>query len=133
MTNVDRHAFQSLVWNLAASERVDRYGREGVVEGDLVFPKHVNVEEVESILVDPDVAMGAQDQLLNSTEAAGEGGEGNEGGEGDEGDESDVANTREAKRARKTQEGLPEVHVVTQEDVKKGIFDITDVVLPMPG
>lgn len=96
------------------------YGREGVVEGDLVFPKDSAVSE-ESSVADPDAdLLDAEGGALLSFE-----------GEADEGEEA--IESRDAKRPKKTPARLPEVHIVTKDDVDKGAFGLTDVVLPMPG
>ncbi|CAN0520914.1 unnamed protein product, partial [Ectocarpus sp. 12 AP-2014] len=114
------HAFQSLLWNLAASERIKLYGRDAAVEGDLVFPRDSPAAAIEddATLVDPAIGAAAVD-------AAEEDGDGeDEGGEGQQ---------PEAKRAKTAETSLPPVHVVTKEDVEEGTFRLTDVVLPMPG
>lgn len=115
-----RHAFQSLLWNLAASERIKLYGRDAAVEGDLVFPRDspAAVIEDDATLVDPAIGAAAVDA------AEGDGDGEDEGGEGQQ---------PEAKRAKTAGTSLPPVHVVTKEDVEEGTFRLTDVVLPMPG
>ncbi|CAN0053154.1 unnamed protein product, partial [Laminaria digitata] len=118
------HAFQSLVWNLAASERVKLYGREGAVEGDLVFPKDSSTNP-DATLVEPEV------HILNTQEASP--GVGAGGGGGEEAGAGDSAENREVKRAKTVRAPLPDVHVVTKEDVEEGVFRLSDVVLPMPG
>lgn len=99
--------------------------------GDLVFPRHSTVD-IDSELFEPEVEIVADAE--GSTEEGGgglqaDGGGDEEGGEGVE----DADDSRDTKRARKCQKSLPEVHVVTSEDVDSGAFNITDVVLPMPG
>lgn len=109
------------------------YGRDKVVVGDLVFPKHVTQDiDMESTEIEPDL------QLLDGVDSpaadADSGGVALEGeGDGEEGDEEAEEEGRDAKRSRKCRESLPEVHVVTEEDVEKETFDVTEVVLPMPG
>lgn len=50
-----------------------------------------------------------------------------------EGESEKAGESRDAKRPKKTPSRLPEVHIVTKDDVDKGAFGLTDVVLPMPG
>lgn len=38
LRNMYLHSVQSLLWNIAASTRVSRYGIDKVVPGDLVIP-----------------------------------------------------------------------------------------------
>lgn len=119
-----RHAFQSLLWNLAASERVKLYGRDGVVEGDLVFPQDSAAVEADAVFAEP---AGEIDSAAAGALAAVDGGAAADTGDG-EGEEDP-----EAKRAKKGKTSLPPVHVVTKKDVEEGKFRLTDVVLPMPG
>lgn len=96
-----------------------------MVEGDLVFPKNMTVD-VDSVFQEPDVEIADHD----AAEASGA----DEGGRGD--GDVEVAGAeedRDTKRAKKTRQSLPEVHVVTKEDVDNKTFALTDVVLPMPG
>lgn len=130
------------MWNLAASKRIEVYGRDKVVEGDLVLPKHLKTTEVDSIL-EPKVEMTGLGESADADAAPAieaERGEEEEGEaeaeeteKADGADETEETESREAKRARKTREALPEVHVVTAQDIEQGTFGITDVVLPMPG
>ncbi|CAM9851642.1 unnamed protein product [Ectocarpus sp. 6 AP-2014] len=114
------HAFQSLLWNLAASERIKLYGRDAAVEGDLVFPRDSPAAAIEddATLVDPATGAAAVDAAERDGDGEDEGGEGQQ---------------PEAKRAKTAGSSLPPVHVVTKEDVEEGTFRVTDVVLPMPG
>lgn len=120
-----RHAFQSLVWNLAASERVKLYGWEGAVEGDLVFPKNASASSPDAMLAEPEVLIDAQEEASP--------GVGEDRGAGEEAAAGDSLEKREVKRAKTVRAPLPEVHVVTKEDVESGVFRLSDVVLPMPG
>lgn len=80
-----------------------------------MFPKDVAVD-IDSNLVEPVV------EILSSKD----GGVGSGGAD-------DTLEGRDAKRAKTAGSNLPEVHVVTAEDVENGTFQLTDVVLPMPG
>lgn len=52
-----------------------------------------------------------------------------------EGEDADAGGEGEpqGKRAKTGGAPLPPVHAVTKEDVEQGTFQMTDVVLPMPG
>lgn len=136
-----RHAFQSLLWNLAATERINVYGRgEGAVVGDLVFPKDSADADmdVDGTMIEPDVeildADPAAAAAAGGEEEAADGGDG-EGGTADADEGEGGGGPPEPKRAKKggSPANLPAVHVVTKEDVEAGTFGLTDVVLPMPG
>ncbi|KAJ0079106.1 hypothetical protein Patl1_23340 [Pistacia atlantica] len=43
------HSYQSYLWNHAASMRVEKYGTEQVVVGDLVYSKADNTEELTCV------------------------------------------------------------------------------------
>ncbi len=117
MTN-HRHAFQSLLWNLAASERIKLYGRDGAVEGDLVFPKDSAAAAAAAALGD-DVALAESAAVEGADEIE---------------QEQEVAEEQpEAQPSKSDPAPLPSVHVVTKEDVEQGTFGLADVVLPMPG
>ena len=100
------------------------YGREGAVEGDLVFPKDSSANP-DATLVEPEVQILATGEALPGPGVGGDGGE--EAGVGDS------AENREVKRAKTVRAPLPDVHVVTKEDVEQEAFRMSDVVLPMPG
>lgn len=88
------------------------------------------MDEVDSMLMESEAAISKHEDKPYSIPQDIE----NEQKEGaEEENVADIPESREAKRARKTREALPEVHVVTAEDVKQGTFELTDVVLPMPG
>lgn len=82
-----------------------------------MFPKD-SACEGNATLVEPEVTLDAG---------------GSNGGVGDEEGGEEAADGREAKRPKSSRAPLPSVHVVTREDVDAGTFELTDVVLPMPG
>lgn len=104
------HAWQSWVWNRAASERIRRYGADKVVAGDLVLlPSEQQQQNGEA-------GQPSQQQQQQQEEVV--------DGEVDEADAAAAASA--ASR-------LAAVHVVTAEEAAAGRFTIQHVVLPMPG
>ncbi|KAF2461858.1 putative pseudouridine synthase TruD/Pus7 [Lineolata rhizophorae] len=113
------HAYQSLVWNVAAAERWNRLGPK-VIEGDLVL-----VREARLKVKDEDGDTKMEDEVDESGEPIVRPAEGDRaisggrpGGKG-KGKESDD----NFERARH----------VTAEEAARGVFNIYDVVLPLPG
>lgn len=114
------HAFQSFVFNHAASERVRIYGCEKAVEGDLV-------------------SSGAWSSAAEAADVD-ESGEG-EGGSGlVSGDHVEAAALSESAAISEGSEGADErlsaehaPHVVTAAEEAAGRYTIDDVVLPLPG
>eukprot|EP00878_Enallax_costatus_P019895 GHUV01021006.1.p1 GENE.GHUV01021006.1~~GHUV01021006.1.p1 ORF type:complete len:667 (+),score=201.67 GHUV01021006.1:67-2067(+) len=104
------HAWQSFVWNRAASERIRRHGADKVVAGDLVLLQ--------------DAAPAASRQVEAVAEPQQQQQEEIEGVEADEADAAEAASA--ASR-------LAAVHIVTEAEVAEGRFSIQDVVLPLPG
>ncbi|GIL81040.1 hypothetical protein Vretifemale_10170 [Volvox reticuliferus] len=101
------HAWQSYVWNSAASHRIRTYGRDGVVAGDLVLPRSSAT-----------AAGGEGLMLLGGVDDSGEGMEPEDESEGSAG-----TVTRRLALAR----------LATEADVEAGRYNIFDVVLPLPG
>ena len=97
------HAFQSYMWNHAASHRLRRYGLDGVVAGDLV---------IRADAKDPDLAPLAADPLGAAAEGA-------------TGDECDMDAAEDV--------GAKEAHVVTEAEAEGGVYSVDDIVLPMAG
>ena len=122
------HAFQSLVFNHAASERVRLYGCERAVAGDLVWPHGAPREQAPEHI---DAA-----QLTDGAD-----------GEADGGIVGMMA--AEADAAANGPDGCVEappviaesggghvdmaVHVVTKEEEAAGTYTAHDVLLPLPG
>ncbi|KAF1343817.1 pseudouridine synthase [Delphinella strobiligena] len=99
------HAYQSLVWNMAAGKRWQEFGRQ-VVEGDLVLvhehkDKELKVEE--EVLEDVD----ADGEVIIRPAA------------------DDAATTEEERFER--------ARALTKEEVGSGKYNIFDIVLPLPG
>lgn len=113
------HAYQSYLWNLAASHRVREHGVQRVVAGDLVLPPAAaepsaaaldGGAEADGIAAAADVGCGDGSEAAAGAEAA--------GGAGSSG----------SARHR-----LAAVHVVTEEEAQTGRWSVQDVVLPLPG
>lgn len=100
------HAYQSLVWNYAASERWARFGGE-VVEGDLVLVKSKESKETDGA-VDADMADIDESGEVIVKPAS---------------DDAAVSLEDQFERARP----------LTKEEASSGEYSIFDVVLPTPG
>lgn len=113
------HAWQSLVWNKAATRRVERYGADQVVPGDLV-------------LVSGGEGTGGEEAGEEAVTAPSEEGTG-------EGEEEEEETSGEGPALKGEDEVEAEagadsrVHVVTESDVAAQRYAVTDVVLPIPG
>ncbi len=121
------HAYQSLVWNLAAGERWKLFG-DKVVEGDLVLVHEHKDKE------------GASD----SRETTGQQGQTQSEPEGGSGPATDAAAAVDADgeiivppagedRASDRAEAFERARALTAEEAASGAYSILDVVLPLPG
>ncbi|CAI8615545.1 unnamed protein product [Vicia faba] len=100
------HSYQSYLWNNAASTRVQKYGTEQVVLGDLVYCKENASEKVAEIVgLDSGDDCGDSYDTNNEDEVSG-----------------DIHDNRNSI-----------VKVVNAEDLNSKCYTIDDVVLPMPG
>jgi tRNA pseudouridine13 synthase len=108
MRNIYLHAYQSYLWNCAASLRLERYG-DAVVAGDLVLAA------TDGAAADA----GCDGDAAEPVASAGAGGAG--------------AGASSSAAASAASDALPAVHVVTAGDVAAGRYSLTDVVLPMVG
>nr|GEU70304.1 multisubstrate pseudouridine synthase 7 [Tanacetum cinerariifolium] len=101
------HSYQSYLWNHAASMRVQKYGTEQVVVGDLVYTNEETAYEVKQI----------HDSEPEEIEC-------NDLSENNHLDEAD---------AHASEGNFTSVKVVTNEDIASGHYTMTDIVLPLPG
>ena len=97
------HAYQSLVWNFAASERWKRFG-DRVLEGDLV-------------LIDEH-----KDKIANTVKP-----------EDVDADGEVVVHPAEGDSAASAEEFFTRARAITMEEAESGDYTIFDIVLPTPG
>ncbi|KAF9681701.1 hypothetical protein SADUNF_Sadunf05G0030000 [Salix dunnii] len=102
------HGYQSYLWNHAASERVQKYGSDRVVPGDLVYCKGDGTEK-ETVVVNSECNDDNSDDTYDCSHL----------------DETSGTDLLERKNTF--------VKVVTAEDMSTGNYTVDDVVLPMPG
>ncbi|KAL6720511.1 multisubstrate pseudouridine synthase 7 [Lecanora helva] len=97
------HAYQSLVWNMAASERWKRFGNK-VVEGDLVLiEEHKDKTSLQS--------------KAEETDADGEA----------------IVHPSEDDRAADPEDMFIRARLLSKEEAESGAYTIFDIVLPTPG
>ncbi|KAL5156087.1 Multisubstrate pseudouridine synthase 7 [Glycine soja] len=99
------HSYQSYLWNHAASKRVQKYGTENVVSGDLVYCKENSTGKVTEF-VGSEYAEDCR-------------------GRYDSNNEDEVSG--------EIHEEINSVKVIDAEDLNSGCYTIDDVILPMPG
>lgn len=101
-------------WNSAASHRIQTYGAQAAVEGDLVLPR----AEAEAARA-ASRNRGAHRQQQQQQQGGDEDGGAAAGGAADD------------EAVEEAAAGVP--HLVTAEEAAAGSYSIEDVVLPMPG
>ncbi|XP_022719177.1 multisubstrate pseudouridine synthase 7-like [Durio zibethinus] len=101
------HSYQSYLWNHAASMRVQKYGSNEVVLGDLVYGKGDDAEKVKVV---------PSEYEDNSFE-----------------DAYDCSQLDEISGKDLPEEKIKLVKVITASDISTGNYTIENVVLPMPG
>lgn len=99
------HAYQSLVWNVAAGKRWETYGKN-VVEGDLVMVHEHKDKEIKEE-VEP----------LEDVDADGE----------------IIIRPAIEDMATKEEDRFERARVLTKEEAESGKYNIFDLVLPLPG
>ena len=97
------HAYQSLVWNLAASERWKRFG-SSVIEGDLVLVSD-HTDNSESVIKAEDIDVDGEVIVHPSTD----------------------------DRATNPDDIFERARALTKEEAESGKYNIFDIVLPTPG
>ena len=97
------HAYQSLVWNVAASERWKRFG-SSVIEGDLVLVKD-HTDKIEGVVKSEDVDADGEAIVLPGID----------------------------DRAINPDDIFERARVLTKDEAESGKYDIFDIVLPTPG
>ncbi|XP_011032430.1 PREDICTED: multisubstrate pseudouridine synthase 7 isoform X2 [Populus euphratica] len=102
------HGYQSYLWNHAASERLQKYGFDQVVLGDLVYCKGDDNEK-ETVGVNSESNDDNCDDTYDCSHL----------------DETSGTDLLERKNTL--------VKVVTVEDMSTGNYTVDDVILPMPG
>lgn len=115
------HSYQSWVWNHVASERIRRFGREGVVEGDLVLIDTSSSGKVANEDEDADM----EDDLDQDGEPI----------------VRDTSSTSfQSLSAKLTKEeglasdsGFQRARPLTADEAASGKYTIRDIVLPTPG
>jgi tRNA pseudouridine13 synthase len=123
------HAWQSWLWNRAASERYRRYGADKAVAGDLVLlTSEQQQQQDEAVAAEAGTAAAeAVDALCDAAEQDGQTAAGDAAGIEDELEDANADNSASAAGR------LSRVHLVTEAEAAAGRFSIRDVVLPLPG
>ncbi|OMO55406.1 Pseudouridine synthase, TruD [Corchorus capsularis] len=101
------HSYQSYLWNHAASMRVQKYGSNEVVLGDLVYCKGNDAENVKVV---------PSEHEDNNLE-----------------DADDCSQLDEISGTDLPEGKINPVKVITEADISTGNYTVEDVVLPMPG
>ncbi|XP_059049806.1 pseudouridylate synthase 7 homolog isoform X2 [Achroia grisella] len=113
------HSYQSLVWNLAVSERLRLFGLQPA-EGDLV-PVDTTHDDLGEVL-DAEEDLGIESQP-------------EDGDEDVKPEDAAESTTSEEKLTdnKDTENPKIAVKVLTEEDIKSGKYTIFDVIMPLPG
>ncbi|PKI47166.1 hypothetical protein CRG98_032437 [Punica granatum] len=101
------HSYQSYLWNHAASLRVQKYGSDQVMVGDLVFCRREAAENAGTAI---DLECGADNNFVNDSEDL------------DEASETDVSTEQNVL-----------VKALALEDIASHSYTVDDIILPMPG
>lgn len=97
------HAYQSLIWNVAASERWKRFG-SSVIEGDLVLVDD-HIDKTEGVTKPEDVDVDGEAIVFPATD----------------------------DRATNPDDLFERARALTADEAKSGKYNIFDIVLPTPG
>ncbi|XP_062004871.1 multisubstrate pseudouridine synthase 7 [Rosa rugosa] len=107
------HSYQSYLWNHAASMRVQKYGTDRVVVGDLVYCKGNETEKVIGIVSSECVDENVNDENCDDT--------------------FDPSHLDDISETNIPEARVNVVKAVTAEDIDNGNYTIDDIVLPLPG
>ncbi|CAD7703369.1 unnamed protein product [Ostreobium quekettii] len=124
------HAYQSYLWNHAASHRIKHYGADRVVPGDLVLLKSLTQATMDgkdgpSYVAEAGRSSLDDQSMLYNRQAMMEHEAGGSMGIGDK----DLGNGQQRASLERTKQ----VHIVSSEEALAGTYGIEDVVLPVPG
>ncbi|XP_028166166.1 pseudouridylate synthase 7 homolog, partial [Ostrinia furnacalis] len=117
------HSYQSLVWNRAVSERIQRLGLRPA-EGDLVpagSETHIVTEEMN------DGEFEDEDNNENESDA-----DTNDASEVPAENDNDSSDKRDKDKNNDEKPKVP-VKVLTKEEAESGQYTIFDVIMPLPG
>ena len=126
---------QSYIWNLAASERIRRYGLtcvggDLVGVGDTMAILQQQADEVE--LMDMEVEGGGHD-VVDFSRPSSTPNQGSDKGADKGSDAAATANAVHMTAPGGDKKPALKIHVLTEEDITAGTYTITDVLLPLPG
>jgi tRNA pseudouridine13 synthase len=120
------HAYQSYLWNKAASERIKRYAYSTVIEGDLVLEK--DTESSSLLLLEENIDEVTDEIVTEMNEIE----DGNKMTIAEE-EKTSSSSSSSISDGKSSSSPLPKIHIVTAEDVISKKYSISDVVLPLVG
>eukprot|EP01041_Mallomonas_annulata_P004786 gene4786-9540_t len=137
------HAYQSYIWNIAVSARIEMYGLK-CVAGDLIPKNNMTVilDERDDVDVNTDVNndINSSDEIplnegrgydssISISETRNE--NDNSSSNNNSNDNNTNSNINSFQRAGELK--ASDIHIITQEEAENGIYSIKDVILPIVG